>query len=119
MTERRVFDPDDPAHLQEGVPFDELAELRRKSPIARTPAGAWFLSRRQEIDQILMDVDELYLHAPQWDLLYLVGRPRDICVMPGTQHRWGCSAGRARRTDPKWSLASGTCGTPGRRGDAS
>jgi len=57
MTERRVFDPDDPVHLQNGVPFDELAELRRESPIARTPAGAWFLSRRQEIDQILMDVD--------------------------------------------------------------
>ena len=57
MTERRIFDPDDPDHATKGVPFDELAELRRDCPIARTPTGAWFLSRRQEIDAVLLDVE--------------------------------------------------------------
>lgn len=57
MSERSIFDPDDPTHAQTGVPFDELAILRRKCPIAKTPAGAWFLSRREETDAVLFDVD--------------------------------------------------------------
>ena len=57
MTERRVFDPDDPEHATKGTPFDELAELRRDCPIAQTPAGAWFLSRREEIETVLLDVE--------------------------------------------------------------
>jgi hypothetical protein len=37
---RRLFDPDDPAQAKSGVPFDELAELRRDCPVRRTPGGA-------------------------------------------------------------------------------
>lgn len=54
---RRVFDPEDPEHVRSGVPFDELAALRRECPVAKTPAGAWFLSRRREVDAVLLDVE--------------------------------------------------------------
>ena len=57
MSERRTFDPDDPEHVTNGVPFDELAVLRSECPIAKTPTGAWFLSRRREVDAVLRDVE--------------------------------------------------------------
>ena len=57
MSDRTIFDPDDPEHAKTGVPFGELAILRRDCPVARTPGGAWFLSRREEIDQVLLDVE--------------------------------------------------------------
>jgi cytochrome P450 len=53
----RTFDPFDPAHLTEGVPFDELRSLRAECPVARTPAGSWYLSRRSDAERVLKDID--------------------------------------------------------------
>ncbi len=53
----RTFDPHDPRHLDEGVPFDLLAEIRRDEPVVRTPRGAWYLSRQADVLAVLKDVD--------------------------------------------------------------
>lgn len=53
----RTFDPHDPRHLTDGVPFELLADIRRHQPIVRTPRGAWYLSRRADVDAVLSDVD--------------------------------------------------------------
>ena len=52
-----VFDPHDPRYERDGVPFDELARIRRECPVARTPRGDWYVSRRADVEAILKDVE--------------------------------------------------------------
>jgi len=52
----RTFNPHDPRHLLDGVPFDVLAEIRQHHGIVRTPAGAWYLSRHADVVEVLSDV---------------------------------------------------------------
>jgi len=51
-----VFDPHDPSHLRDGVPFDHLARVRREAPVCPTPTGAWYLSRFALVEAALRDV---------------------------------------------------------------
>jgi len=51
------FDPHDPAHGRDGVPFDHLALVRRDAPVCPTPSGAWYLSRYALVESALKDVD--------------------------------------------------------------
>lgn len=50
------FDPYDPSYFRDGVPFDRIAELRRRQPVSRTPKG-WYLLRRRDAEALLRDVD--------------------------------------------------------------
>lgn len=52
-----VFDPHDPSFVDDGVPFDVLARIRREQPVYRTPRGAWYLSRYVDVEGALKDVD--------------------------------------------------------------
>jgi cytochrome P450 len=51
-----VFDPHDPSHLRDGVPFDHLARVRQEAPVCPTPSGAWYLSRFALVEEALRDV---------------------------------------------------------------
>src|SRR4051794_19086837 len=51
-----TFDPQNPAHAAEGVPFDVLERVRAEQPVCPTPAGDWYLSRQEEIFEALKDV---------------------------------------------------------------
>ena len=51
------YDPHDPAHLVDGVPFDHLARVRAEQPVCPTPAGAWYLSRFADVEAALRDVE--------------------------------------------------------------
>ena len=51
------FDPRDPQHAVDGVPFEELRRIREREPVCPTPSGGWFLSRRSEILQCLDEVE--------------------------------------------------------------
>jgi cytochrome P450 len=52
-----TFDPHDPRHLIDGVPFDHLARVRAEQPICPTPTGASYLSRFALVEAALKDVD--------------------------------------------------------------
>jgi cytochrome P450 len=52
-----TFDPHDPRHLVDGVPFDHLARVRAEQPICPTPSGASYLSRYALVEAALKDVD--------------------------------------------------------------
>jgi cytochrome P450 len=52
-----VFDPYDPAHLVDGVPFDLLAELRSECPVSKAANGAWYLAKRADAEAALKDVE--------------------------------------------------------------
>jgi cytochrome P450 len=52
-----TFDPHDPRYEVDGVPFDELARIRRECPVARTPRGDWYVARREDVEAILKDVE--------------------------------------------------------------
>jgi cytochrome P450 len=51
------FDPYDPVHLVDGVPFDHLARVRHEQPVCPTPKGAWYLSRFDLVEAALKDID--------------------------------------------------------------
>lgn len=51
------FDPRDPQHAIDGVPFDELTRIRAEEPVCPTPSGGWFLARRREILECLEEVE--------------------------------------------------------------
>ena len=51
-----AFDPHNPEYFETGLPFDLLAELRQHGPVAKTPLG-YYLTRRQEADELLYAVD--------------------------------------------------------------
>ena len=38
-------------------PFDVLARIRSEQPVYRTPSGSWYLSRHEDIEAALADVD--------------------------------------------------------------
>ena len=41
-----AFDPHNPEYLAKGLPFDQLAELRQQTPVAKTPPWAgWRCTR--------------------------------------------------------------------------
>ena len=50
------FDARDPKYEAEGVPFAYLARIREEEPVCRSSQG-WYLSRREEIERCLMDVE--------------------------------------------------------------
>lgn len=50
------FDVRDPKHAAEGVPFDLLTRIRREEPVCRSSQG-FYLSRREEIERCLKDVE--------------------------------------------------------------
>lgn len=50
------YDARDPKHAAEGVPFDLLARIRSEEPVCRSSQG-WYLSRREEIERCLKDVE--------------------------------------------------------------
>lgn len=52
-----TFDPYDPEHLVEGVPFDQLEHIREQGGVARTPQGGWYVARRDDVEATLKDVD--------------------------------------------------------------
>ena len=52
-----TFDPYDPQHFYDGVPFDHLARIRREQPVCPTPRGAWYLSRFDLVEGALKDID--------------------------------------------------------------
>ena len=52
-----TFDPYDPQHLYDGVPFDLLARVRREEPVCPTPKGAWYLSRFDLVEGALKDIE--------------------------------------------------------------
>lgn len=52
-----TFDPYDPQHLYDGVPFDHLARVRHERPVCPTPNGAWYLSRFDLVEGALKDID--------------------------------------------------------------
>jgi hypothetical protein len=39
----------DPLDVSAGVPYDALAELRDVCPVSRTPSGAFFLARHDDV----------------------------------------------------------------------
>ena len=50
------YDARDPRYATEGVPYDLLAKIRREEPVCDASRG-YFLSRREEIEQCLLDVE--------------------------------------------------------------
>ena len=52
-----TFDPYDPQHLYDGVPFDHLARVRNEQPVCPTPKGAWYLSRFDLVEAALKDIE--------------------------------------------------------------
>ncbi|WP_419992776.1 cytochrome P450 [Streptomyces boninensis] len=47
------FDPDDPTFRQD--PYPHYQRLRESSPVFRSPAGFWVLTRHRECDQVMRD----------------------------------------------------------------
>jgi cytochrome P450 len=52
-----TFDPHDPRHVSEGVPFDVLARVRREQPVCPTPSGARYLATYELVETALRDVE--------------------------------------------------------------
>jgi cytochrome P450 len=52
-----TFDPHDPRHVVDGVPFDVLARVRRERPVCPTPAGAHYLATYELVETALRDVE--------------------------------------------------------------
>ena len=48
-TEALSFNPHDPSFVEEGIPFDTLARIRREQPIFEVAARTWYLSRFQDV----------------------------------------------------------------------
>ena len=47
----------DPLDASAGVPYDALAELRDACPVARTPSGAYFLARHDDVLAATKNID--------------------------------------------------------------
>jgi cytochrome P450 len=76
-----AFDPHDPRHVDDGVPFDELAAIRRDHPVYRTPSGDWYIGRYADVESALKDVD-----AFRADLGAMTGIPEGVDAIPEEQH---------------------------------
>lgn len=76
-----AFDPHDPRHVEDGVPFDVLGRIRRDHPVYRTPAGSWYLARYADVEAALKDVDVF-----RADLGAMTGVPEGVDAIPEDQH---------------------------------
>ncbi len=75
------FDPHDRRFVEEGVPFDVLARIRSEQPVYRTPSGAWYLSRHEDIEAALVDVGTF-----RAELGPITGIPAGVATIPEDQH---------------------------------
>jgi len=75
------FDPHDPRFVEQGVPFDLLARIRSEQPVYRTPSGAWYLSRYEDVEAALVDVDTF-----RAELGPITGIPAGVATIPEDQH---------------------------------
>ena len=75
------FDPHDPTFVDEGVPFDVMARIRSEEPVFRTPRGAWYLSRYEDIEAALKDVETF-----RAELGPITGIPEGVETIPSDQH---------------------------------
>ncbi|MBK7950717.1 MAG: cytochrome P450 [Deltaproteobacteria bacterium] len=75
------FDPHDRRFVEDGVPFDVLARIRREQPVYRTPSGAWYLSRHADVEAALVDVDTF-----RAELGPITGIPAGCATIPEEQH---------------------------------
>jgi cytochrome P450 len=75
------FDPHDPRFVDDGVPFDVLARIRRERPVYRTTAGAYYLSRYDDVEAALRDVDVF-----RAELGPITGIPDGVATIPEDQH---------------------------------
>ena len=75
------FDPHDPRYVDDGVPFHELATIRREHPLYLTPAGDWYLGRYSDVESALKDVE-----AFRADLGAMTGIPEGVDAIPEDQH---------------------------------
>ena len=76
-----VFDPHDRRFVDDGVPFDLLARIRSEQPVYRTPSGAWYLSRHEDVEAALVDVDTF-----RAELGPITGIPAGCASIPAEQH---------------------------------
>jgi cytochrome P450 len=76
-----AFDPHDKRFAEEGIPFAVLERIRRERRVHRTPAGAWYLSRYEDVAAALTDVDSF-----RADLDPITGIPEGIDAIPLEQH---------------------------------
>jgi cytochrome P450 len=76
-----AFDPHDVRFVEEGVPFDVLARIRRDEPVYQTPSGAWYLSRYADVEGALKDVDTF-----RAELGPITGIPGGVVTIPEDQH---------------------------------
>ncbi|MCP1470364.1 cytochrome P450 [Sphingobium sp. OAS761] len=74
------FDPHDPKLAESGVPFDTLAHIRERRTY-RTSAGAWYLSRYDDVAAALTDVEGF-----RADLGPITGIPAGVEAIPPEQH---------------------------------
>lgn len=81
MVEPLSFDPHDRRFVEDGVPFDVLARIRSESPVYRTPSGAWYLSRYEDVEAALVDVDTF-----RAELGPITGIPAGCATIPEDQH---------------------------------
>jgi cytochrome P450 len=75
------FDPHDPRFVEDGVPFDVLAQIRRDVPVYRTPGGNWYLARYADVEAALKDVDVF-----RAELGPITGIPDGVDTIPADQH---------------------------------
>ena len=75
------FDPHDPSFVDEGIPFEVLARIRHEQPVYRTPRGAWYLSRFEDVEAALRDVDVF-----RAELGPITGIPAGVLTIPEDQH---------------------------------
>lgn len=75
------FDPHDPSFVDEGVPFDVLARIRTEEPVYKTPRGSWYLSRYDDIEAALKDVETF-----RAELGPITGIPGGVETIPADQH---------------------------------
>ena len=75
------FDPHDRRFVEEGVPFELLARIREEQPVYRTPSGSWYLSRREDVEAALTNVDTF-----RAELGPITGIPAGVETIPEDQH---------------------------------
>ncbi len=75
------FDPHDRSFVDDGVPFDVLARIRSEQPVYRTPSGAWYLARHEDIEAALVDVETF-----RAELGPITGIPAGVATIPEDQH---------------------------------
>jgi len=100
MSDDIAFDPHDPSFVEQGVPFDVLARIRREQPVFRTPGGAHYLSRYADVEAALKDVD-----------VFWPSSARSPASRPGSRPSRPTSTTSARSPSPATARCGG-CSTP-------